>query len=465
MLRAIVVLFIAALPLAAQDKPLTRIAFGSCSDQDKPLPIFDKIADLKPELYLAMGDNIYADLIREKGLDEMGSMRKKYEKLGALPGWQRLEKTCPMLAIWDDHDYGKNDMGVEYPNKVESQEIFLDFFKAPKDSPLRTQKGIYQSKVIGPEGKRVQVILLDMRYHRSKLKKGERPIPGTRTLPYIPQTDADATMLGTEQWKWLEAQLKQPAELRLLVSSIQVVSEEHPWEKWTNIPAERDKLYKLLRDSKANGVIVLSGDRHLAEISMDTKAIGYPLYDVTSSGLNQGTKDWRGPTEPNKHRIGVMAHGDNFGFMTIDWSAAMPKISLQVRDVEGDIVLKETLPLDLLKPGAAAIADLPHKPKEGAISPRDAIKKVGQQVVIEMKVQATGQPKTGTRLFLNSEKDFRSEFNFTVVLNAAARKGKWEKATGDTFKDKVIRVSGTVSEFRGTAQIEVNEEKQIEIVD
>jgi len=465
MLRALFVLFVAALPLAAQDRPLTRIAFGSCSDQDKPLPIFDKIADLKPQLYLAMGDNIYADLIREKGLDEMGSMRKKYEILGALPGWQRLEKTCPILATWDDHDYGKNDMGVEYPNKDESQQIFLDFFKEPKDSPRRTQKGIYQSIVIGPEGKHVQIILLDMRYHRSKLKKGDRPIPGTRTLPYIPQTDANATMLGAEQWKWLEAQLKQPAELRLLVSSIQVVSEEHPYEKWTNIPAEREKLYKLIRDTKAGGVIVLSGDRHLAEISMDTKAIGYPLYDITSSGLNQGTKEWRGPTEPNKHRIGVMAHGDNFGFMTIDWSGMTPKISMQVRDAEGEIVVKETLPLDLLTPGAAGIVDLPHKPREGAISPRDAIKKVGQKVTIEMRVQATGQPKTGTRLFLNSEKDFRSELNFTVVLNAAARKGKWEKATGETFKDKVIRVTGTVSEFRGTAQIEVNDEKQIEIVE
>lgn len=465
MLRALIVVLIATLQLAAQDKPLTRIAFASCANQDKPLPIFDKIADLKPELYIAMGDNIYADLVRETGLDEMGSMRKKYEKLATLPGWQRLAKTCPMLATWDDHDYGKNDAGVEYPHKDESQQIFLDFCGVPKDSPRRTQKGVYNSKVIGPDGKRVQVILLDMRYFRSKLKKGERPIPGTRTLPYVPTTDAGATMLGDEQWKWLETQLKQPAELRLLVSSIQVVADEHPYEKWSNIPAERDKLYKVLRESKANGLIVLSGDRHLAEISLDSKALSYPLYDITSSGLNQGTKEWRAPTEPNKHRVAVMAHGDNFGFMTIDWSSEVPKIALQVRDVDGEITLKETLPLDLLKPGAAGVADLPHTPRDGAISPRDAIKKVGEKVVIEMKVQATGQPKTGMRLFLNSERDFRSELNFTVVLNAAARKGKWEKATADTFKDKVIRVTGTVSEFRNSPQIEVNDEKQIEIVE
>src|SRR5579885_3209260 len=101
-------ILLCALPAGADEaKPLTRIAFGCCSDQDKPLPIFDKIADLKPELYIAMGDNIYAALKREPGLDEMASMKVKYQKLAALPGWQRLTKTCPMLATWDDHDFGK----------------------------------------------------------------------------------------------------------------------------------------------------------------------------------------------------------------------------------------------------------------------------------------------------------------------------------------------------------------------
>ena len=66
------------------------------------------------------------------------------------------------------------------------------------------------------------------------------------------------TMLGAEQWRWLEDQLKQPAELRLLISSIQLIADEHPHEKWANLPLERDRLYKLLRDTKVTGVVVLS---------------------------------------------------------------------------------------------------------------------------------------------------------------------------------------------------------------
>ena len=462
--RAVLLVLLCASPAVGDDaKPLTRIAFGCCSDQDKPLPVFDRIADLKPDLYLAMGDNIYVDIKREPGLDEMANMKVKYDRLAALPGWQRLTKTCPVLATWDDHDYGKNDVGVEYPHKDESQQLHLDFFGVPRDSPRRTQKGVYNAKVIGPPGKRVQVILLDTRYFRSKLKKDTRPLPGTRLVPYVPNTDPDATMLGADQWKWLENQFRQPAELRLLVSSIQVVSDEHPHEKWANLPLERDRLYKLLRDTKATGVVVLSGDRHHGEISMDSRAIDYPLFDVTSSGLNQATKTWRAPTEPNRHRVAVMPHGDNFGLIAIDWSAADPKVSVQVRDVDGEIAIKETFPLGVLKPGPA-VADLPHTPGKGAISPRDALQRVGQAVVIEMTVQATGQAKGGGRLFLNSEKDFRSDLNFTVVLNAAAMKGKWTKATGDTFKNKVIRVTGTVSEFRGSPQIQVNDEKQIELL-
>lgn len=466
MKRAVLLFLLAcAGPMVADEAPLTRIAFGSCADQEKPLPIFDKIADLKPQLYIALGDNIYADIKPEPGLDAVASMKVKYEKLARLEGWKRMVATCPMLATWDDHDYGKNDAGVEYPHKVESQKLLLDFFQVPANSPLRTQQGVYQSRVYGPEGKRVQVILLDTRYFRTALKKDTKVIPGTRIRPYLPVTDAGATYLGEEQWKWLEQQLKVPADLRLIGTSIQIISDDHPHEKWANIPGERDRMYKLIRDTKATGVVFLSGDRHLAELSLDRKAVSYPLFDITSSGLNQGDKKWRAP-EANTKRVASMAHGDNFGMITIDWAGADgPRVSMQVRDVDGEVAFKETIPLSLLKPGADALAELPHTPGEGSISPRDALKMVGKKVVIEMKVQATGQAKSGSRLFLNSEKDFRSELNLTVVLNQPARTGKYEKATVDTFKDKIIRVTGTVSEFRGNPQVEVNDEAQLTILE
>lgn len=454
------VLLLAAGPAAGQGKPLAKIAFGSCADQDKPLPIFDAIADQKPDLLVLLGDTIYADLHLAKGEQvTTDRIKAKYDVLAKLPAWQRLRGTCPLLATWDDHDYGKNDAGVEWHLKDESQAIFLDFFGVPPDSPRRKQKGVYNAATFGPEGQRVQVILLDERYFRSPLKTGAPT--ATVRRPYLPTTESGATFLGDEQWKWLEDRLREPAELRLIGSGIQVVADEHPFEKWANIPAERDRLFKLIRDTRANGVVVLSGDRHLAELSILTDAVGYPLYDVTSSGFNQADKGWRAP-EKNSHRVAAMPYGDNFGVVTVDWSAADPVVGLQLRDVTGEIVVRHTLPISLLQ----AKGEPKEKPKlpDGVIGPEEALKKIGQEVTLQMEVKSGRAVSMGKRVLLNSDKDFRSEKNFTVVVNEKAMSGKYEKATFDTFKDKTVRVKGKVTEFQKKPQIEVNDAAVLEIV-
>ena len=237
----------------------------------------------------------------------------------------------PILATWDDHDLGVDDGGSDYPKKVESQKVFLDFFGDPEDSPRRKRPGVYDARVFGPEGKRVQVIMLDTRYFRSSPLKKKTPVTRGEG-PYEPNPDPTTTMLGEDQWRWLEEQLRTPAEVRLIASSIQVVAEDHGWEKWMNLPHERERLYRLIRETGAEGVVFLSGDRHLAELSMMDGGAGYPFYDVTSSGLNQAAKSWR-PQEVNRHRVATMNWGDNFGLITIDWDRPDPRISLQIRDV------------------------------------------------------------------------------------------------------------------------------------
>jgi alkaline phosphatase D len=106
---------------------------------------------------------------------------------------------------------------------------------------------------------------------------------------YKATTDTTTTMLGETQWKWLEAELRKPADVRIIASSIQVLPDEHGSEKWGNFPHERTRLFRLIRDTKANGVVLISGDRHLAEImEIDSARSGnsYPIYEVTSSSLN-----------------------------------------------------------------------------------------------------------------------------------------------------------------------------------
>lgn len=448
---------------AAQDaRPLARIAFGSCADQDKPLPIFEKIADAKPDLLLLLGDNIYADLDKSKKVT-VELIKEKYDILAKLPGWQKLKGTCPMLAIWDDHDYGINDAGEEWELKDESKKILLDFFEVSPDSPRRKRGGVYVSTIIGPVGKRVQVIMLDGRYYRSKLEKSKDPDPIFKYRGYIPNEDPKATMLGEEQWKWLEEQLKQEAEVRLICSGVQVVSDEHPFEKWANFPKERERLYKLIRDTKAGGVIVLSGDRHLGDISCRKDILDYPLFDVTASGLNQGSKEWRAP-EKNSYRIGGMPYGDHFGFVTIDWNAADPVISLQLRDVNGEVAVKHSFPISVIQPKKIEPVESKVPLAEGAVGPAEALKlKAGDAATVQMEVKA-GR-KLGTRFLLNSLKDFRSEENFTIVLEKNAIAGKYKELTEKDLIGKTVKAKGKIQSYKGAMQLAVTDEAEFEIVE
>lgn len=340
--------------LVADEPPLSRIAFGSCANQGKPQPIWDAVVETKPQRFLFLGDNIYADTM------DMDVMRAKYALLGEQPGYQKLKKTCPILATWDDHDYGANDAGAEYPKKKESQQIFLDFFGVPRNDPRRKQEGVYSAHVFGPKGKQVQIILLDARYFRSPLKVGfvpGEPGEGYRGK-YAPNTDKDATVLGEAQWRWLEEQLKVPAEVRLIGSGVQVVPDEHGSEIWGNFPRERQRLFRLIRETKATGVVFLSGDRHLAEISRLSadhgEGVGYPLYDVTSSSLNVPSGNLtksrvRFANEINSYRLGLTYFDVNFGTVLIDWDQSDPVLRLQVREENGDVVLQQRVKLSQLQ--------------------------------------------------------------------------------------------------------------------
>ncbi len=320
-------------------RTVSRIAFGSCHDPRMPkvpLPIlgsdrdiWDAIREAKPDVFVFLGDNIYAKT------EDMAVMRAEYAKLAADEGFQRLRRSVPLLATWDDNDYGRSDVGAEYPKKAESQAIFLEFFGVPKLSPRWGREGIYDSVVVGPAGRRVQFILLDTRYFREALVKrgsGEPPPPPDRAGPYVPTRDTSTTMLGDVQWKWLGEQLRVPAELRIIASSIQVISEEHGYEKWANFPHERERLFRLIRETKAKGVVFVSGDRHHAEISQLEGAVEYPLYDVTSSSLNK-PRVWT--IEANRHRVGDMYFRSNFGLMTIDWESEKPVVRMEIRDSGG----------------------------------------------------------------------------------------------------------------------------------
>ncbi len=346
-------LLLAGGSLAACVNPLPRlqsrlsfdvIAFGSCANQNSRQPIWDAVLAGEPDLFVFLGDNIYGDT------QDSAVLRAKYALLGAQEGYQRLRAQTPIIATWDDHDYGANDIGAENPIKVASKQLLLDFFAEPAGSERRLREGgIYTAYLYGPSDRRVQVILLDTRWDRTPLKRVSEAEYSQRQQvyagPYTAAVGPDAHLLGEDQWQWLKVQLQQPARLRLIGTSIPFLQDGTGWETWANFPEERARLIALITDTGANGVIFLTGDTHRAQFSKLAGAAPYPLWEVNSSGL---TENWQWAA-PDKNRLGGVYSEDNYGLLRIDWRKADPDVSMEIRNVRNELVMQNTIRLSELQ--------------------------------------------------------------------------------------------------------------------
>lgn len=322
-----------------RNEQVVKLAFGSCGDENKRQPILGAAADTQPDAFIFLGDNIYGDT------HKMDTLRKKYQRLGSKREFKRLKEATSIYATWDDHDYGSNDAGRHYPFKEESKSIFLDFFGEQGDPTIREHEGIYHTVYIDKAGKRIQIIFLDLRTFRDDLI----PYNGTHDrdsrfryeMDYSPYTNADSALVGEQQWTWIGKQLVQPADLRIIATSAQFGITHNGYEAWANFPHEQQRMIELIKSTKANGVIFISGDVHYAEISKITPAGMYPLYDITSSGI---TSKWDFAT-PNDNRIDGPVMQNHFGLLTVDWSRDNPEILVQIINARGEAKINRRIGL------------------------------------------------------------------------------------------------------------------------
>ncbi|XP_004491121.1 uncharacterized protein [Cicer arietinum] len=362
---------------------VSRIAFGSCSNQSAPQPIWDAVVDFNPQIFIFLGDNIYGDnkrpfkiFGRERTIGPWKNvprflpsseeeMEAKYKKAKSNPGYVRVKQSAEVIGTWDDHDYGLNDAGKEFHGKTTNQKLLLDFLDEPQDSPRRKQAGVYASYTYGPMGKDVKVVLLDTRYHRDTI-------------------GSDGTILGNSQWLWLEKELKgPPTAITIIGSSIQVISNLSAtlqplfaMESWGRFPKERERLFKLIADSKRGGVFFISGDVHFGEITRYDCASDYPLFDITSSGLTQSVEEvvppflrpvvrfvaWLTPSTmrvkgPNCRYSSCVYGQPNFGTIEIDWDSHPVSVKFKVRDKNGVAVTGADISLLELHPSKSETPD------------------------------------------------------------------------------------------------------------
>lgn len=303
-----------------------RLGFGSCALQHEAQPIWQSVLRDKPNLFLFLGDNVYGDT------EDMKYLNEQYQRWSREPNFARFRARVPLVATWDDHDFGRNDAGREFPEKQTSKNIFLDFFNEPLLSDRRMRPGVYTSYEIPVGPLKLQLIMLDLRWFRSPLKVDEQG-------RYIPNPDPRATLLGEEQWSWFESELRKPADLRVIASSIQVLAAEHRYEKWANFPADKQRLINLIDELDLNNCLFLSGDMHYGELTIDQTPGGRPLVDLTSSGLNRYES---AAPFPNSKRLAVYDQSANYGFIEIDPHAPKPFL-VSVKDQWGQTQIIYTM--------------------------------------------------------------------------------------------------------------------------
>lgn len=300
---------------------MTRVAFGSCNRQNYSQPMWAVVAANEPDLWIWAGDNIYGDSTDPE------VVQAKYHQQFEREEYTIFRTATPIIGTWDDHDYGSNDADRSYPIKAQTRDMALNFMEVPKDDPRRSREGIYGSYSFGPEGQRVKVLLLDGRYFS--------------TGPKAVEPD----LLGTAQRTWIEQQLTDSdAQVHLIVSGIQVLSSEHKYEKWANFPADRKWLLDFIAEAQVPGVLFLTGDRHIHEISiLEDERLSYPLIDITSSGLTHSWEKFKG--EPNRYRLNSVYTGKGFGLLEFDWNNSMVSVKAMLRNEANETVNEVTLTL------------------------------------------------------------------------------------------------------------------------
>jgi alkaline phosphatase D len=328
--------------LPAETAVISKVLLASCLDEEKgEAPALMSMAKEGADLALFVGDNVYGDrdgrgyVNNQADLDEL---KESFADLAARDDFKALRQAVPMMASWDDHDYGANDAGKEFPFKGLAERIHENFWG------LNTQDvgqwpGTYYARSFGPEGQRVQVIMLDTRFFRSKLtptddwgKKGKE-----RYLPAPAGSMQD--MLGAAQWTWLENQLQQPADIRLIASSIQVMPTVHGWEAWSTMPDERQRLFNLVKRTGANGVVFLSGDRHTSFIYEEADVLPYAAHELTASSLNVSFATES--DEMDARQVGTGYPPENYGAVEIDWAGK--QIHLKIKSNSGQTVRQNSL--------------------------------------------------------------------------------------------------------------------------
>ncbi len=288
--------------------------------------IFETMAKEKAAFMLWLGDAWYTrevDYYSEWGL----WYRASHDR--AAPFIQNFLKAMPQFAMWDDHDYGPNDIGKNYILKDASRKVFNNYFCNPSSG--ENGQGIYTMNSWGD----ADIFMTDDRWWRSadRIKDsvdGPDGLPGKKPNP-------EKRMLGAQQMEWLKnSLLYSTATFKIIAVGSQVLNPVSPFDTWWDFPAEYDELMNFIKEYKINGIVFLTGDRHHSEIIKVERQGTYPLYDITVSPLTSGTHSFGGTEKNNPYRVLGIDEKQNYGKFSFSGNRGSRKMKIEYFGIKGD---------------------------------------------------------------------------------------------------------------------------------
>jgi alkaline phosphatase D len=230
-------------PAPDQDAPLSLIWGADTFENYQPFRVFEAMRGRNADLFLYLGDTIYADLgpVRAVTLDEY---REKYRRNRRDTALRAYLASTASWVVWDDHEVS-NNFDSQHLQMPTGRRALLEYW------PIRTPAGqatrLYRSI---RWGRTAEVFILDTRQYRSPSASPDGP---------------EKTMLGAAQRQWLlDGLARSEAAIKIVASTVTLRYAGR--DSWEGHARERDEILRTIRDRRIQNVIFLAADVHYAAL-------------------------------------------------------------------------------------------------------------------------------------------------------------------------------------------------------
>jgi len=332
---------------AAKPKAIKLAWSADLMAENEPFQIFGPLKRERPEVFLMLGDTMYADIPKKKKAKDLKGYRGRHKLVRRDEALQNFLASTATAATWDDHEIANNAHSGT-ANLAAARQAFREQWPLRSADP--DDVGLYRSFRPAPQ---VEVFMLDLRSFRDPPK-------------------SRSSMLGEAQKEWLITGIKSsPAKTKIVVSSVPMFA---PFgeDSWNGFPGERDELRTVLASEPPGSVIVLSGDYHLAWHLVDPET---GLNELVAGPLDAWTFEEMLPQhagDVSKRGGFAMTDGPNFGVLDI---AADGSVTARYVDAKGKQKYRVVLsgpPEGSAASVAASAAEPSAAPKRAATSSTSA---------------------------------------------------------------------------------------------